>query len=190
MIPQSDHPDTNFVGLIIGPRGETLKRIEKETGCKIVIRGEGSTKGGRGNIRPQQGDGEPLHVRLEADSQFSLSAAATRIEQLLVPIPDDENEHKKNQLRKLAQYNGTLREDEQQECLHCGQFDHKPWQCPNRRKTVAPWERDFKENEERVRESERQRESSVLLGSEYDSFMKELGSLKSFVPGISIPWME
>lgn len=30
MIPQEDHPDVNFVGLIIGPRGNTLKTLEKE----------------------------------------------------------------------------------------------------------------------------------------------------------------
>lgn len=30
MIPQEDHPEVNFVGLIIGPRGNTLKTLEKE----------------------------------------------------------------------------------------------------------------------------------------------------------------
>lgn len=29
MIPQEQHPDINFVGLLIGPRGNTLK-------CKII----------------------------------------------------------------------------------------------------------------------------------------------------------
>ena len=29
-IPQDDHPDINFVGLLIGPRGNTLKTLEKE----------------------------------------------------------------------------------------------------------------------------------------------------------------
>ena len=29
-IPQDDHPMTNFVGLLIGPRGNTLKQLEKE----------------------------------------------------------------------------------------------------------------------------------------------------------------
>lgn len=36
MIPQEDHPDVNFVGLIIGPRGSTLKMLEKEV-CLIYI---------------------------------------------------------------------------------------------------------------------------------------------------------
>ena len=34
MIPQDQHPDINFVGLLIGPRGNTLKSMEKETGAR------------------------------------------------------------------------------------------------------------------------------------------------------------
>ena len=37
----------NFNGLVIGPRGNTHKRMEKETGAKIVIRDKGSVKEGR-----------------------------------------------------------------------------------------------------------------------------------------------
>lgn len=44
LIPQEEHPDINFVGLLIGPRGNTLKAMEKETGAKIIIRGKGSVK--------------------------------------------------------------------------------------------------------------------------------------------------
>jgi len=29
-IPQEEHPEINFVGLLIGPRGNTLRNIEKE----------------------------------------------------------------------------------------------------------------------------------------------------------------
>lgn len=29
MIPQDEHPDINFVGLLIGPRGNTLKCLLK-----------------------------------------------------------------------------------------------------------------------------------------------------------------
>ena len=45
-IPQMDFPDLNFIGLIIGPRGHTLKKMEAETGTKISIRGKGSVKVG------------------------------------------------------------------------------------------------------------------------------------------------
>lgn len=47
-IPQDEYPDINFMGLIIGPRGKTLKKMESETGAKIMIRGRGSVKEGKG----------------------------------------------------------------------------------------------------------------------------------------------
>ena len=46
MIPQDEFPEINFVGLLIGPRGNTLKTMEKDTGAKIIIRGKGSVKEG------------------------------------------------------------------------------------------------------------------------------------------------
>lgn len=40
-IPQKDYPGYNFIGLIIGPRGNTQKRMQSETNTKIAIRGRG-----------------------------------------------------------------------------------------------------------------------------------------------------
>ena len=37
MIPQDDHPEINFVGLLIGPRGNTLKTLEKEVRQNICV---------------------------------------------------------------------------------------------------------------------------------------------------------
>lgn len=34
-IPYKEHPSYNFIGIIIGPRGNTQKRMEQETGTKI-----------------------------------------------------------------------------------------------------------------------------------------------------------
>jgi splicing factor 1 len=45
-LPANEFPDINFMGLIIGPRGNTLKRIEADTGAKISIRGRGTEKPG------------------------------------------------------------------------------------------------------------------------------------------------
>jgi rRNA processing protein Krr1/Pno1 len=39
-IPQ--HNGVNYIGMIIGPKGLYQKRLEEETGCKILIRGKGS----------------------------------------------------------------------------------------------------------------------------------------------------
>ena len=41
MIPQEDHPEVNFVGLIIGPRGKTINRITEETGSTIEVQNDG-----------------------------------------------------------------------------------------------------------------------------------------------------
>lgn len=43
-VPVKDHPDFNFVGRILGPRGMTAKQLEQETGCKIMVRGKGSMR--------------------------------------------------------------------------------------------------------------------------------------------------
>lgn len=43
-VPISEHPEYNFVGRILGPRGMTAKQLEQETGCKIMIRGRGSMR--------------------------------------------------------------------------------------------------------------------------------------------------
>lgn len=37
-IPQSQH--INYVGLLIGPKGTYQKKLEEETGCKLLIRGK------------------------------------------------------------------------------------------------------------------------------------------------------
>jgi len=40
-IPIPTHTGFNFAGLIIGPKGANQKRLEEETGCKILVRGKG-----------------------------------------------------------------------------------------------------------------------------------------------------
>lgn len=39
-IPESD--SANFVGIILGPNGDSQRQLEKKSGCKISIRGKGS----------------------------------------------------------------------------------------------------------------------------------------------------
>lgn len=34
----------NFVGRLLGPRGNSLKRVEVSTDCRVLIRGRGSIK--------------------------------------------------------------------------------------------------------------------------------------------------
>ena len=70
----------NYTGLIIGPRGSNQKRLEEETGCKILVRGRGSQKDGS-NIQPD--DSEPLHVLIAGDSDIQVMRAQEEIEKIL-----------------------------------------------------------------------------------------------------------
>ena len=80
-IPIEEHPHYNFIGLIIGPRGRKQKELEAKTGCRISIRG-------RGSVKKEGSDDEPLHVVITGDDQQSVDAASELIEQLLV-VPVD-----------------------------------------------------------------------------------------------------
>ncbi|CAN4080735.1 unnamed protein product [Withania somnifera] len=136
-IPMKEYPGYNFIGLIIGPRGNTQKRMEKETGAKIVIRGKGSIKEGKfqqkGNLKPDPAENEDLHVLVEAENQESLEAAAAMVEKLLQPVDEVLNEHKRQQLKELAALNGTIRDEEF--CRLCGEPGHRQYACPSRTTT-------------------------------------------------------
>lgn len=132
-IPVEEHPQYNFIGLIIGPRGKTQKELEAKTGCKIAIRGRGSVKEGargRRDGKVMESDDEPLHVVITGDDQRSVDAATDMIEQMLVVIDDEKNVHKQQQLRELALLNGTLKEEEY--CSICGEKGHRAFECPKR----------------------------------------------------------
>ncbi|XP_058074855.1 splicing factor-like protein 1 [Magnolia sinica] len=136
-IPMKEYPGYNFIGLIIGPRGNTQKRMEKETGAKIVIRGKGSVKEGRlqqkRDLKPDLSENEDLHVLVEAETQEALNAAAGMVEKLLMPVDEGLNEHKRQQLKELAALNGTIRDDEF--CRLCGEQGHRQYACPARTST-------------------------------------------------------
>ncbi|GFQ05068.1 branchpoint-bridging protein [Phtheirospermum japonicum] len=136
-IPMKEYPGYNFIGLIIGPRGNTQKRMERETGAKIVIRGKGSVKEGRlqqkRDMKHDPAENEDLHVLVEADTQDALDAAAGMVEKLLQPVDEVLNEHKRQQLRELAALNGTIRDEEY--CRLCGEPGHRQYACPSRLST-------------------------------------------------------
>ncbi|XP_029328238.1 splicing factor 1 isoform X12 [Mus caroli] len=118
MIPQDEYPEINFVGLLIGPRGNTLKNIEKECNAKIMIRGKGSVKEGKVGRKDGQmlpGEDEPLHALVTANTMENVKKAVEQIRNILkqgIETPEDQNDLRKMQLRELARLNGTLREDD------------------------------------------------------------------------------
>ncbi|CAF3457415.1 unnamed protein product, partial [Rotaria socialis] len=71
-IPVQQHPEFNFVGRILGPRGMTAKQLEADTGCKIMVRGRGSMRDkqkedqNRGKANWEHLD-EELHVLIQCE---------------------------------------------------------------------------------------------------------------------------
>lgn len=131
-VPAKEHPDFNFVGRILGPRGMTAKQLEQETGCKIMVRGKGSM---RDKQKEEMNRGKPnwehlneeLHVLITVEDhrqrgEVKLVRAVNEVKKLLVPAPEGEDELKKLQLMELAIMNGTFRDNKQLISMQLGSF--------------------------------------------------------------------
>ena len=149
------------VGLLIGPRGNTLKKMENDSGAKIAIRGKGSVKEGKGRSDAAHASNqeEDLHCLIMADTEEKVNKAKKLIHNIIetvsfnvfkrhqfyprtnarqaASIPEGQNELKRNQLRELAALNGTLRDDENQACQNCGKIGHRKYDCPERQNYTA-----------------------------------------------------
>ncbi|KAL7417245.1 hypothetical protein BDY24DRAFT_377210 [Mrakia frigida] len=140
-IPVKEFPEINFFGLLLGPRGNSQKKMERESGAKISIRGKGSVKEGKGRPENLSHDAEEdLHCLVTADDPEKVRACVNLINAVIATAastPEAQNDHKRNQLRELAALNGTLRDDENQVCLNCGNIGHKKWDCPEQRNFSA-----------------------------------------------------
>ncbi|KAK8516639.1 hypothetical protein V6N13_080733 [Hibiscus sabdariffa] len=120
-VPVDQYPSYNFVGRILGPRGNSLKRVEVVTGCRVYIRGKGSIKDSVKEEKLKDKPGykhlnETLHVLVEAEFpedviNSRLDNAIAILENLLKPVDETLDNYKKQKLRELALLNGTLRED-------------------------------------------------------------------------------
>ncbi|KAI3754061.1 hypothetical protein L2E82_26175 [Cichorium intybus] len=123
-IPVASYPNFNFVGRLLGPRGNSLKRVEASTDCRVLIRGRGSIKDPAKEEMMRGKPGfehlnEPLHILVEAELPVDiidarLMQAREILEDLLRPVDETHDFYKKQQLRELAMLNGTLREDTSQ----------------------------------------------------------------------------
>lgn len=141
-IPVNDYPEINFIGLLLGPRGKTLKQMEEDSGARIAIRGKGSVKEGKGrtDIPFQSSMEEDLHCVITADNEEKVQRAVelvNRVIETAASTPEAQNELKRGQLRELAALNGTLRDDESQPCPNCGDVGHRKYECPQRKNFTA-----------------------------------------------------
>jgi hypothetical protein len=76
-IPNREHPDVNFLGLLIGPRGRSQKELEARTGARILIRGRGSQKGGDySGPSGNPNDDDEQHVSIEGTEEAVAKAQA------------------------------------------------------------------------------------------------------------------
>ncbi|KJH48304.1 KH domain protein [Dictyocaulus viviparus] len=113
LVPVDRYPRYNFVGRILGPRGMTAKQLEEDTGCKIMVRGRGSSRMS-GSRRERSNDTEPLHVLIQCEdyekrAHQKMRNAVEAINQLLHPPPEGKDELKRKQLIELSIINGTYR---------------------------------------------------------------------------------
>jgi splicing factor 1 len=142
-----------FQGLLVGPRGNSLKKMERESGAKISIRGKGSVKEGKARSDQLTDDAEEdLHCLVIADTDEKVAACVKLINRVIETVimasigispshrsvqaastPEGQNDHKRNQLRELAVLNGTLRDDENQTCQSCGSMGHRKYDCTEQR---------------------------------------------------------
>lgn len=143
-LPVRDFPGLNFIGQILGPRGNSLRQMIDESKANIAIRGKGSVKEGRGRSRTTTAAAdhlpEPLHCLITADDQRKLDTAKELIDRVIetvVSTPEDQNTRKREQLRQLATINGTFRDDERQTCLNCGQHGHRQYTCAEPKKQAG-----------------------------------------------------
>lgn len=164
-IPKEKEGKLNFIGLILGPRGNTQKRLEKDYDCKVAIRGKGSVKDGRARGPLQPEDQEPLHVVISADgldASQRIEECKKKILDIITPRQDEDNDHKQAQLRELAKLNGTFREPDREfrltgrrpegqsgqqgvSCTVCGDPSHPTSDCPKGNGSERELDKDYLE---------------------------------------------
>ncbi|GAU18609.1 hypothetical protein TSUD_124400 [Trifolium subterraneum] len=123
-IPKDGYPNFNFVGRLLGPRGNSLKRVEATTGCRVYIRGKGSIKDldKEELLRGRPGYehlNDALHILIEAELPANIVDVRLRqaqeiIEELLKPVEESQDLYKRQQLRELAMLNSNFREESPQ----------------------------------------------------------------------------
>ncbi|XP_056154754.1 KH domain-containing, RNA-binding, signal transduction-associated protein 1b [Lampris incognitus] len=79
LIPVKQYPKFNFVGKILGPQGNTIKRLQEETGAKISVLGKGSMRDKSKEEGLRKG-GEPKYAHLSMELHVFIEVFA--------PVPE------------------------------------------------------------------------------------------------------
>ncbi|XP_053569186.1 KH domain-containing, RNA-binding, signal transduction-associated protein 3 [Bombina bombina] len=122
LIPIKQFPKFNFVGKLLGPRGNSLKRLQEDTLTKMSILGKGSMRD-KAKEEELRTSGEAkyfhlnddLHVLIEvfappAEAYARMGHALEEIKKFL--IPDYNDEIRQAQLQELTYLNGGSENEE------------------------------------------------------------------------------
>jgi len=194
MLPADEYPQINFMGLILGPRGNFLEKIKEETNCNIIIRGKGSLKSGMTGITKtgQKVDGldEPLHALITASTAEDVQKGVKKIREIVdmqIYNPDSEQAValRSKHMHELAMLNGTVKEVDNK-CLNCGRLGHKSWQCdeaPNFTSAVlcsacggvGHLTKDCQQRRPGATFTSKKETNPEQLDSEYQAFLQDMG---------------
>lgn len=119
-LPESEHGENNYIGLILGQNGQQQKALETKSCCKISIRG-------RNGIKTKKEDAdEQTHVLVQADNDENLDNGVELVEKVLRGDPDELNlGERAEKINQIAIYQ-TLNKV----CENCKGEGHKIWECP------------------------------------------------------------
>uniref|UniRef100_A0A1A9W3P8 K Homology domain-containing protein n=1 Tax=Glossina brevipalpis TaxID=37001 RepID=A0A1A9W3P8_9MUSC len=117
-VPMKQYPKFNFNGKILGPKGNSLRRLQEETQCKIFIKGRGSMRD-RSREEELRSMGDPKYAHLNKDLYVEISTVAppaecyarvayalAEVRKYLIPDKNDEVSHE--QLRETMEMNPEL----------------------------------------------------------------------------------
>lgn len=113
-VPIREHPKFNFVGKLLGPKGNSLKRLQEETMCKMSILGRGSMKDKvkeeelRKSLDPKYSHlSDDLHIEISAlappaEAHARVAYALAEVRKFL--IPDSNDDISMEQFREMENY--------------------------------------------------------------------------------------
>ncbi|XP_018372679.1 PREDICTED: KH domain-containing, RNA-binding, signal transduction-associated protein 2-like isoform X1 [Trachymyrmex cornetzi] len=111
LVPIREHPKFNFVGKLLGPKGNSMKRLQEETMCKMAVLGRGSMKDKqkeeelRASMNLKYAHlADDLHVEITAiappaEAYARIAFALAEVRKYL--IPDNNDNIRQEQMREM-----------------------------------------------------------------------------------------
>ncbi|XP_023326744.1 KH domain-containing, RNA-binding, signal transduction-associated protein 3 [Eurytemora carolleeae] len=123
LIPVREHPKFNFVGKLLGPKGNSMKRLQEDTMTKMAVLGRGSMRDKqkeedlRLSADPKyQHLQEDLHVEITAfappaEAHARIAYALTEVRKYLIPDSNDEIRQEQMREMEIISTNGEVIEN-------------------------------------------------------------------------------